>query len=38
MSTVKQLIKLSKDKPAGINNLDVRLLKPVADVLALSAI
>ena len=35
VSTVEQLIKLSKDKPAGFDNMDVRLLKPVADILAL---
>jgi hypothetical protein len=32
VSTVEQLIKLSKVKPVGFDNLDVRLLKPVADI------
>ena len=34
-STVEQLIRSSKTKPAGVDNLDARLLKPVANVLAL---
>lgn len=35
MSTVEQLVTSSKNKPAGVDNRDVRLLKHVADVLAL---
>lgn len=35
VSKVEKLIRSSKDKPTGVDNLDVRLLKPVADVLAL---
>ncbi len=35
VSTVEQLVRSSKNKPAGVDNLDVKLLKPVANVLAL---
>ena len=36
MSTVDQLIRSSKIKPAGVDNLDARLLNSVANVLALT--